>query len=266
MTNRISSVGWFVVAAAFALFWYPLKYLKGMQIGSSQLLFYAFASASICTIPWLAYQVKAWRNQTEPLLMIGITGAVMLAFLNFSILSGDVLSSISIFSLVISSILLLKRVLSEQALVFIEFLFLLVVAVSSLLVLFGLGASSRGLHWSQFAAIIAGISCYFFFKKHSQSSEVPIASKLAAVFICSTWIVGMVIIFSPRFVSFPYENAVLFSVLYGVVGLVPVAIAVLKILSAPEENNLLIWVVSVLLLAVISVELVRVNLSDSFLL
>ena len=263
MTNRITSVGWFLVAAVFALCWYPLKYLKGMQIGSPQLLFYAFASASLCTIPWLAYQAKEWRNQTESLLVFGITGSVMLTFLHFSIMGGEILGSISIFSLVVSSILLLKRVLSEQSIVFTEFLVLLVIAVASLLVFFGLRTTVIAWHWSQLSAVIAGLSCYLFYQKNGSNQSIPVASRLAAVFICSTWLVGMVIIFSPRFVSFPYENAVLISVLYGVLGLIPVLLAVLKVFSAPQEKNLLIWVALVLIVAVVSVEFLEVASGDT---
>ena len=262
MTNRITSVGWFIVAAVFALCWYPLKYLKGMQIGSPQLLFYAFASASLCTIPWLAYQVKQWRNQTESLLVFGISGSVMLTFLNFSIVTGEPLDSISIFTFVISSILLLKRVHSEHPIVFAEFMVLLAIAIASLLVFFGLRTTPIGWHWSQFTAVIAGLACYLFYVKHAQSSGIPLGPKLAAVFICSTWLVGMVIIFSPRFVSFPYENAILISIFYGVVGLIPILLALLKIFSVPQEKSLLIWIVLVLVVAVISVEYFEVTAID----
>lgn len=252
MTNRIIFIGWFAVAVGFALCWYPLKYLKGMQMGSPQLLFYAFSSASLCTIPWLGNQVKLWQGHTDSLLAVGLSGSVVLTFLNFSLLGGEPLSVVSIFCLTLTAILLLKGVLSNQQLGVTEFLILLTNLLVSLVVLFVLQSTSQ-FHWSQFTAVLAGISCYKFFRYHSSSLAVPLASKLSAIFICSTWLVGMVIIFSPRLVSFPQENAVLISVLYGVLCLVPVLLAVLRVFQEQPERYLLLWVVLVLGVAILSV-------------
>lgn len=259
MTNRIIFIGWFLIAVGFAISWYPLKYLKGMQMGSPQLLFYAFASASLSTLPWLAYQAKEWRNRSESLLLFGITGSVMVTFLNFSIASGDPLGVVGLFCLTLSSALLLKRVLSNQALVFKEFLVLLLIIVVSLVSYFGMSATPYKLHWTQFTAIFAGIASYWFYKSHGSSHDIPLGSKLAAVFICSTWLVGMVIIFSPRFVSFPYENAVLMSIAYGVVFLIPIVISISKVFSVQDEKYLLLWLVMGLATVLITTHYVDVT-------
>lgn len=262
MTSRIIFISCFVVAVGYSLCWYPLQYLKAMQIGSPQLLFYAFSSASLCTIPWLALQVKEWRGHTESLLAVGLSGAVMLTFLNFSLLSGDPLSAISIFCLVIAIILLLKRALSQQSLIITEFMALLVVIVVSLVILFGLD-DKLSFHWTQLTSALAGIACYLFFRYHGSSPAIPLTSKLSAIFICSTWLVGMVMIFSPRLVSFPQENAVLISVLYGVLCLIPILLSMLRIFLKQQEMNMQLWSMLVLSVAILSVGLFRHTLFDT---
>ena len=261
MTNRIIFIGWFFIAVGFALYWYPLKYLTDMQIGSPQLLFYAFSSASLCTIPWLGCQVKQWRGHAESLLAVGLSGSVMLTFLNFSLVSGDPLSVIGIFCLTLAAILLLKRVLSQQPIIFVEYFVLLLVLITSLVVLFVLRETTH-FHWTQLTSVLAGASCYLFFKYHSSNLNVPLASKLSATFICSTWLVGMVVIFSPRFVSFPQENAVFFSVLFGVLCLLPVLLSVLVIFLVQPEESLLLWLVLVLVIAILSVGFFESTLSS----
>lgn len=256
MTNRKIFIAWLTLAIGLALSWYPLKQLKDLQIGSPQLLFYAFASASLCTAPWLAYQVRSWRAETQALLSIGLSGACMVTFLHFSLLNGSAESVFSIFSLVPTTIFLLKSVLSEEPFHVGEFSIFVMVIIACFTVLFN-AKNGFNSQWMMVTSLLAGLFCYVLFMLQSRNTALPLASKLSAVFICSTWLVGMVIIFSTKFVSFPQENAVLASILYGIFCLTPVLLAVLKIMTHCRRSDLLIWLALTLLVSVVSLRLIE---------
>lgn len=190
MTNRITFIGWLILATGLALCWYPLKHLKGMQIGSPQLLFYAFSSASLCSLPWLAYQVKQWRSRTQYLLQIGLTGAVAITFLHFSLLAGEPQTVISIFCLIPVVLIFVLRMLSAESLNPSEFLIFLMIVTASLIAIFGQG-EGLSFNWSELMALVAGLFCYLLFRQHNVALEIPLASKLSAILICSTWLVWL---------------------------------------------------------------------------
>ncbi|PID45447.1 MAG: hypothetical protein CSB47_08570 [Proteobacteria bacterium] len=233
-------IGWLVLAAGLAVCWYPLRQLSDMQIGNPQLLFFAFSSASLCTVPWLVYQMKQWRKDAPYLLGVGLSGAVMLTFFHFAILNGNPQTVIGLFCLVPAIIMLVSKLLAQEVLDFTRFLSLVLIIAACLLAVLTTTGGIRA-YWTDFISLIAGIACYLFFKLQHPTLKLPIMSRLSVILICSTWMVGMVIIFSPRVVSFPQENANLASVMYGIFCVIPVLLALLHVLSDKKEKHLLLW-------------------------
>lgn len=257
MVKKTLPIGLLILAVGFGLLWYPLRQLKGMQMGSAQLLFYAFASASVFTAPWLAYQVKQWRAKSQSLFLIGFSGALAFTLLFFALLSGDPLAVMSLFCLMPAAILLVTKLLSHQALGMRAFLGLLLIVLVSLSAFF---SSSKGirLHWSELSAMIAGLAFYSCYRFQQSNADLPVLSQLSAIMVCSTWVSGMVIIFSPRMVSFPQDYAALLSVLFGLFCINSVIGALLFILSKYYENALLAWLGLVISVSFASLALIGV--------
>ena len=213
-----------------------------MQIESSQLLFFAFSAASLLTVSFLARQVESWRHSTLELLIFALTGGVSTVLIHYSLLHGNPIVVISLFCMTLSVSFFLVRLGKGQNLAageFITILAVLLVAVSTLMVI----SNELVLHWSQLLAVLAGLGFYrlWLLNGHARS-EIPIMSKLAALLIASTWLVGMVLIFSTRSTSFPLENAALFSILYGLVILGPIIASVIFILSEDNFKTFYLWV------------------------
>lgn len=256
MTNKTIFIGWFSIALGLALCWYPLQYLKEMQIGSAQLLFYAFSSATLCTIPWLVYQAKQWQGSTQSLLVIGLSGSSMLVFLSFSLLSGEAASTFSIFCASAAVMMLYRRISTGDQLNVAEYFALVMIVLASITVLFEV-KDGFSFHWRQLTAFLSGLSCYFLYKLLGNNVTIPIASKLSVIFICSTWMSGMAIIFSPMSVSFPQENAALSSMLFGILCLLPIQFSLLKVLQRPRDKYFLLWLILTLVVSVSSVRFLR---------
>jgi len=256
MTNKLIFIGSLILAVGLALCWYPLKVVSETQIGSAQLLFFAFAAASLCTLPWLAYQVKSWRGRSQSLLQVALSGSLSLTFLHFSLLYGEPLTVFGIFCLVPAVILFLRRTLGKAALNIGELAVLMMVIVASMIILFGI-KGGLNYQWNELGAVVAGAACFLLFMLHGKVTDIPLGSKVAGIFICSTWLVGMAIIFSPRFINFPHDNAMSTSALYGALCLIPVVFSVLYILRDANTPHFLLWISLLLVISLISVALFK---------
>jgi len=242
MASNLKFISCILLSACLGLCWLPLSQLTNMQIESSQLLFFAFSAASLVTIGFMACQVEKWRHNTLDLLIFALTGGVSNVSLHYSLLHGNPIVVLSLFSLSMVAALFLVRLAKGQNLVATEFitvLALLLVAISTLMTL----NSSLKFHWSQVLAVLAAAGFYRLFTLNGQKmSQIPIVSKLSALFIASTWLVGMVLIFSPRSASFPQEHATLYSALYGTILLVPIVASIIYIFSKNNFMILLLWI------------------------
>lgn len=242
MTSKHKLIISICLSAGLSLCWYPLDILESMQMESSQLLFFAFATASIFTVPFMARQVGMWRDRTLELLIFALTGGVANVLLHYSLLFGNPVVAIAILCLAIVASLFLDRLARGLNLATGEFLVvlsLLMVVASMLLTISDLLI----VHLSQILAVLAGVGFYRISLLNAGSEQdIPIMSRVAALFLASTWLVGMVLIFSPHSSSFPQDNAALYSALYGPIILIPVITSVVCILTKYKSRNLLLWV------------------------
>lgn len=246
MANNLKFIISLCLSAGLGLCWYPLAKIGSMQIESSQLLFFAFSAASLLTVVFLARQVEKWRHNTLELLILALTGGVSTVLIQYALLHGNPIAVVSLFCMTLAVAFFLVHLVKGQNLVageFITIIVLILVAVSTLMVISGVLMP----HWSQILAVLAGVGFYRLWLLNGQArSEIPIMSKLASLFIASTWLVGMVLIFSPRSTSFPQENTALFSILYGALILVPVMASVVFVLAKVNSLIFSIWITMLL--------------------
>lgn len=123
-----------------------------------------------------------------------------------------------------------------------EFLVLLALVLAALLTLLGV-SEPLTLHWAQLLAVLSGCGfCKLMSEMQISDVGIPIMSKVAALFIASTWLAGMMLTFSPRSTSFPEEYSALYSALYGVIILLPVMLSTITIFSSRQTSAFLMWI------------------------
>jgi len=245
MTRKLKFTLLMFLSAGLGLCWYPLLQLGTMQIENSQLLFYSFAAASVLTVSFMALQVEQWRKRALELLIFALIGGVSNVSLHYSLLQGDPIVALSLFCVAIIVSLFLERVVKAKALAISEFLVILSLFMVVALTL--LAKLPLKIEWSLLLAVISGLGFHGLYVFNNQApTAIPIMSRAAAFFIASTWLVGMVLIFSPRSGSFPQENAALFSALYGAVILLPIMMSVMFVLAQNSLALLLLWVTLIL--------------------
>lgn len=211
-----------------------------MQLEHSHLLFFAFAAASLLMVVLMARQADRWRKKTPELLIYGLTAGVSTVLLHYSFLLGRPVAVVATFSTAVVVALFLDRLGKGENLVAIEFsmiLSLLMLAISTLFILseFLVG------QWWPLLAILAGIGFYRLSLLGHAQDGIPVLSRVAALFVVSTWLVGMVLIFSPHSTTFPEENATFYSALYGLLILVPIMVSLVFILMNQNRQTLLLW-------------------------
>lgn len=245
MISQIKLALMMCLSASIGLCWYPLSNLQSMQMETSQILFFAFATGALLTSPLMAHQVKLWRNKTLEMLVFGLVGGISIAVLHYSLMNGFPIVSLSLFAMSAVGSLFINRVMDSDPISAGEFLTLLSLLLASLLIL--LSIEQLSFHWTSGLAIIAGIGFYrLMMINQGSTSAIPLGSRVAAVFIAATWLVGMMLIFSPRANSFPLENAALFSALYGGMILLPIVISVVCLFLKHQLNAFLLWVALIL--------------------
>ncbi|MGB1310333.1 MAG: hypothetical protein ACPG47_03940 [Leucothrix sp.] len=240
MTNKYKCIASICLSACLALCGYPLTVIQGMQLEHSHLLFFAFAAASLLMVVLMARQADRWRKKTPELLIYGLTAGVSTVLLHYSFLLGRPVAVVATFSTAVVVALFLDRLGKGENLVAIEFsmiLSLLMLAISTLFILseFLVG------QWWPLLAILAGIGFYRLSLLGRAQDDIPVLSRVAALFVVSTWLVGMVLIFSPHSTTFPEENATVYSALYGLLILVPIMVSLVFILMNQNRQTLLLW-------------------------
>lgn len=229
------------LSAALGLCWYPLSKLESMQMETSQLLFFAFSSGALITSPFMAFQVKKWRTKTLELLIFGLVGGVSVAILHYSLLDDFPIAALSLFAMSAVGSLFYDRLKKSEPIGIGEFMTMLSLLLAALLIV--LSMDGLKFDWTKVLAVFSGIGFYrLILLNEGSSTSIPIISRVAAVFIASTWLVGMMLIFSPRSNNFPLENAAFFSALYGVVILLPIIFSIVFVLIKNQFSTLLFWI------------------------
>lgn len=248
MMNKITIFCALVLSSSLALCWYPLGVISKTHLVNTQILFYAFASAALLSLPLLFTQARRWRPYTPLLICFAVISSLGNTLLQYSLLEGDTLAVISIFCTVLSCFFLFTK--TELNITF-NYIINLFIVVSAILMLFLLGDGLRD-HWTEWASGAAALLFFCVLRLEKHSAAIPLGSKLSASLIGSTWLIGMITIFSERFSSYIQDNAVNFSIIYGLLCLMPITAATLYILSCRRAGYTLLWPSLMLVISFIS--------------
>ena len=135
MTSNLKVIISICLSAGLGICWYPLSKLEGMQVESSQLLFFAFSAASLLTTPFMAFQVKTWRTKTLELLVFGLVGGISNAIFHYSLLGEFPVTVLSLFCMGAVGSLFLAKIMKGEPIPFRDFLIMLSLMLASLFML-----------------------------------------------------------------------------------------------------------------------------------
>jgi len=246
MTTKITIASLVLIALWLASSWYPIKYLSDMRLGSTQLVFFAFIAATLVTVPWLFLQVRQWITHSKALILIAIGGGVANTLLHLAVLNGELLRVLPAFSAVLISLLLLNQIFFS-----VEPKFSRSLTLASLVLVAGIGMRTLSgfgdIQSNEILAGLAGVGFYLALTVSIKSGkQLPLISKVSAIMVCSTWFVGMIIIFSSHTSSFPEQYAITLSGVYGLMCLLP-SVVVICWLALNYDTRHLIFCFSLLL-------------------
>lgn len=217
-----------------------------MRLGSTQLVFFAFIAATLVTVPWLFLQVRQWITHSKALILIAIGGGVANTLLHLAVLNGELLRVLPAFSAVLISLLLLNQIFFS-----VEPKFSRSLTLASLVLVAGIGMRTLSgfgdIQSNEILAGLAGVGFYLALTVSIKSGkQLPLISKVSAIMVCSTWFVGMIIIFSSHTSSFPEQYAITLSGVYGLMCLLP-SVVVICWLALNYDTRHLIFCFSLLL-------------------
>ena len=242
MISKLKFIISICLSASLGLCWYPLVKLEAMHVDSSQLLFFAFSAASILTVPFLAFQVGQWRTRTLELLVFGLVGGISTGLLHYAFLNENPVPVASLFLGAAVAALFFDRLSKGAAIKAGDFLIMLSLTLVTVLILLTF-REQLTFKWAQLLAVLAGVGFHqLMVLNKPPETGIPLMSKVAAVFLASTWLVGIMLIFSPRSTSFPEENYALYCALYGGVLLLPMVISLVHVLVNKQLNVFFMWV------------------------
>ena len=248
MVLFVSSLGW-------GLTWLPIKTLTDMGLHSMHLVLIAFVSGSLVLLPALIRQYRYWKPFVGILLLVALAGGIANASFQTAMSHGHVVRVMILFYLlpvwsVIGGYLLLGEKLDR-----IRLLAVVLCLAGAFLILDVWHNAWHGVTWIDLLGVLSGMGLAATNILFRYSQQVPVTSKVAAMFIGCSGIIGLSLLIFPPQASLPEGGAVAYAILYGAVWLTLITFGTQWGVTQMEAGRSAVIIVMELLAAVISVAL-----------
>lgn len=244
----ISSIGW-------GLTWLPIKALNDLGLDSMQLIFIAFTSGAILLLPWLYNQFALWKRQIGFMLLIALAGGFANASFQTAIFHGDVIRVMILFYMlpvwsVIGGHFILKEHIDHKRIIAV----ILCLAGASL-ILDIWHSAWQGISWIDFLAIGSGMGLAATNILFRFTQEIPVMSKVSAMFIGCSSLIGISLLLTPTLTPLPDNGAITLAMLYGSFWLTLISIGTQWAVTQMEAGRSSVIIVMELVAAVVSAAL-----------
>lgn len=255
-TPRLAVLVLFLSSAAWGLTWLPIKALGNMGLDGMHLVFIAFLSGALLLSPWLYRQRRYWRQKISLMVMIAFAGGFANASFQSAIYHGDVLRVMILFYLLpVWSVIGGRVFLGEKM----DAVRLLAVALSlsgASIILDIADSAWAGVSWIDLLAIGSGIGLAATNILFRFTQDIPVMSKVSAMFIGCTVLIGLSLMVFTSAAGFPNPNAVLLAVAYGALWLTLITVGTQWGVTQMEAGRSAIIIVMELVVAVVSTALI----------
>ena len=255
MTTRLAVIILFVSSAGWGLTWLPLKTMNEMGLDNKHLIFIAFLSGWIALLPWQFVQFAHWKKSFGFIAMIALSGGFANVAFQTAIFYGDVIRVMILFYLlpvwsVLGGWLFLKEKIDRLRLIAV------IICLSGAFVILDVWNTSwQGISWIDLLAIgsgmgLAATNILFRFTQH-----IPVMSKVSSIFLGSTLIMGLILVFTTQSIVLPENGAVTIAIVYGAIWLTFISTGTQWAVTQMEAGRSAIIIVMELVVAVLSVAL-----------
>jgi drug/metabolite transporter (DMT)-like permease len=244
----LSSIGW-------GLTWLPLKYLNQQGMQGPQLVFVAFTAAALMLLPAFARQRASWSGQLRYLLLIALFGGFANLSFQIALYEGEVIRVMILFYLLPVWSVLGGRVFLGERIDALRVVTVCGALLGAFLILGGFGVFDARPGWVDLLAIASGMTFALNNIVFRATQDLPVTSKVTAVFIGCAALVGGYLLFSAPPTTVQTPVALLLTMLYGVLWLTLITFGTQWGVTRLEAGRASIIIIMELVTAVVSASL-----------
>lgn len=246
----VSSMGW-------GLTWLPIKYLNEMGLDSLHLTLIAFASGALLFSPWLFRQYSYWKSSIGLMLMVALAGGIANAAFQTAIAHGDVIRVMILFYMLPVWSVLGGRIWLKEKIDTVRMVAVVLSLAGAVIILDVKNTSWHGISYIDVLAILSGMGLAATNILFRCTQNIPLLSKVAAMFIGCTVLVGVSLSLSTETKMLAdVKMAIPLAVLYGAVWLAAISIGTQWAVTQMEAGRSAIIIVMELVVAVVSSALI----------
>lgn len=215
MNTRFAVLVLFLSSAGWGLTWMPIKALSNMDLDGMHLIFIAFFSGALVCLPWLLIQRNHWRNKIFLMMMIALAGGFANASFQTAIYHGDVIRVMILFYMLPVWSVIGGRIFLGEKVDAIRVLAVLLSLSGAFIILDIATASWAAVTPIDLLAIGSGLGLAATNILFRFTQEIPVMSKVAAMFLGCSCIMGLSLMVFTTTAELPGNTAVLWAVAYG---------------------------------------------------
>lgn len=252
----ISSIGW-------GLTWLPLKAMNDIGLDGILLVLIAFSSAGLMLLPALILQRKAWLSKFHFILLVAFFGGMANASFQTAIYHGDVIRVMILFYLlpvwsVIGGKIFFKEKIDTIRAVAV------IAALSGAALILGVSESFfQQFSYLDVLAICSGLGLAFNNLVFRATPEIPLASKISAMFLGCAAMIGVSILISGTAINYPENiNITGYAIAYGMLWITLITFGTQWSVTHLEAGRSSLIIVIELVVAVVSAAIItQANMS-----
>jgi drug/metabolite transporter (DMT)-like permease len=241
----ISSIGW-------GLTWLPLHYFESQGLSGPPMVFIIFLSAVTVLLPVMFRQRRSWQGHFHHLVLIALFGGLANVLFQNALFYGDVVRVMILFYLLPIWSVLGGRVFLGEKIDLMRGVTLAAAIGGGFLILGGFGIFSTPPSWLDLMAIGSGFAFAMNNIVFRASQELPLGSKVSAMFFGVIVMMGAYLLFTPA-IAWPTDiSVILLAAAYGIFGLMLITFGTQWGVTHLEAGRASIIIVMELVVAVIS--------------
>ena len=256
MNTRFAVIVLFLSSAGWGLTWLPIKALSDLGLDGLHLVFIAFLSGALLLLPWLILQRQHWQQKMSLMVLVALAGGFANASFQTAIYHGDVIRVMILFYMLpVWSVIGGRIFLGEK----IDALRVLAVCLclSGAFVILDIGHTAwRGISWIDLLAMGSGMGLAATNILFRFTQDIPVMSKVAAMFIGCTALIGLSLAVFSSESALPGNAAVWWAVAYGALWLTLITTGTQWGVTQMDAGRSSVIIVVELVVAVLSTALI----------
>ena len=227
-----------------------------MGLDGLHLVFIAFGSGALLTVPWLYLQRDRWREKISLMVMIALAGGFANASFQTAIYHGDVIRVMILFYLLPVWSVIGGRVFLGEKVDTVR-LFAVFLSLSGAFVILDIANTSwAAVSGIDLLAIGSGIGLAATNILFRFTQDIPVMSKVSAMFISCTVLIGLSLMVFTTATALPDNDSVLWAVAYGALWLTLITSGTQWGVSQMDAGRSAVIIVVELVVAVASTALI----------